>query len=171
MTVNRGCNRGVRRVWSMAALLMCVVVVVGCSAPSQPQSLGHARGGFTSRFDRSECEAAGLEWAGGQSGCLSPAQIERWKTSGCAEESFTRCKAKGFPEYWEMQKKDRRPTKVLTRWHCQYFPTIDRDWHNDVLCSNGNRERRPYLRGWDSFVTRAEIMQSAQEYEQRLNNE
>ena len=170
MNVNPGCTRCVRRVWTMAALLLCVVVVVGCSAPSQPQSLGHARGVFTSRFDRSECEAAGLVWAGRQSGCLSPAQIERWKTSGCGDESFHRCKAKDFPEYWEIQKKHRRPTQVLTRWHCQYFPTIDRDWHNDVLCSNGNRERRPYLRAWDSFVTRAEIMQSAQEYEQQLNS-
>ena len=54
-------------------------------------------------------------------------------------------------------------------WVCAYAPTYDQDWHNDVLCSNGVDEDRPYLREWDAFVTEDEIMESAQEYEDGLN--
>jgi hypothetical protein len=46
---------------------------------------------------------------------------------------------------------------------------MDRNWHNDVLCTNGTAQKRPYLRRWDTFITQTEIMQSAKEYEQRLN--
>lgn len=54
-------------------------------------------------------------------------------------------------------------------WSCSYSPTFDRDWHNDVLCENGLETERPYLRGWDSYVTQAEIMESAREFEAQLN--
>ena len=54
-------------------------------------------------------------------------------------------------------------------WTCTYSPTYDRDWHNDVICTNGVESERPYLRRGDSFVTQDEIMQSAREYEDRLN--
>lgn len=57
------------------------------------------------------------------------------------------------------------------RWVCSFSATYDRDWHNDVLCSNGIDEVRPYLREWDSFVTEDEIMESAREYERELNGE
>ena len=58
---------------------------------------------------------------------------------------------------------------IVRRWTCFYSPTYDRDWHNDVLCSDGARQQRPYLRPWDSFVTEAEIMASAADHERRLN--
>ena len=54
-------------------------------------------------------------------------------------------------------------------WRCSYSPTYNNDWHDDVVCSNGVEQERPYLRGWDSFVTEAEIMESARQYEGQLN--
>lgn len=54
-------------------------------------------------------------------------------------------------------------------WSCVYSTTYNNDWHDDVVCSNGAEQERPYLRGWDSFVTEAEIMESAREYEAQLN--
>lgn len=54
-------------------------------------------------------------------------------------------------------------------WECLYDPTFNHDWHDDVICERGNEARRPYLRGWDSFVTEDEIMRSAREYEAKLN--
>lgn len=54
-------------------------------------------------------------------------------------------------------------------WTCDYEPTYNDDWHDDVVCSNGTEQQRPYLRERDSFVTEAEIMESAREYEQQLN--
>jgi hypothetical protein len=61
--------------------------------------------------------------------------------------------------------------EASARWTCVYAPTMDNDWHNDVLCSNGEQEERPYLRKGDDFVTEAEIMDSAAEYERQLNGE
>ncbi len=57
----------------------------------------------------------------------------------------------------------------LGGWSCTFSPTYDEDWHNDVICRNGNDAHRPYLREWDSFVTESEIMESAREYEAQLN--
>ncbi|WP_167043493.1 hypothetical protein [Salinibacterium sp. ZJ454] len=54
-------------------------------------------------------------------------------------------------------------------WSCEYDPTYDDDWHNDVICGNGAESHRPYLREGDDFVTEAEIMESAHEYEAELN--
>src|ERR1044071_9796839 len=33
--------------------------------------------------------------------------------------------------------------EATARWTCVYAPTVDHDWHNDVLCSNGEQEERP----------------------------
>jgi hypothetical protein len=54
-------------------------------------------------------------------------------------------------------------------WNCVYSPTYNDDWHDDVVCSNGAEQQRPSLREWDNFVTEAEIMESAREYEAELN--
>lgn len=54
-------------------------------------------------------------------------------------------------------------------WTCVYSPSLNDDWHDDVLCSNGFDQERPRLREWDSFVTEDEIMESAREYEAALN--
>jgi hypothetical protein len=58
----------------------------------------------------------------------------------------------------------------VVSWHCAYSATINNDWHDDVLCSNGTETHRPYLRPEDSFVTGPEIMRSAREYERQLNS-
>ncbi|CUR57325.1 exported hypothetical protein [metagenome] len=63
-----------------------------------------------------------------------------------------------------------RHQRQQPRWACFYAPTMDRDWHNDVVCTDGRDEERPYLRAWDSFVTQDEIMASAHEYERQLND-
>lgn len=67
---------------------------------------------------------------------------------------------------------DQRPAVTavpVPRWTCYYDATYNRDWHDDVLCTNGTKRVRPYLREWDNFVTEAEIMKSAAEYEAKLN--
>lgn len=55
-------------------------------------------------------------------------------------------------------------------WTCYYDATFNYDWHDDVVCSNGTEQQRPYLREWDDYVTEDEIMESAREYEQQLNS-
>lgn len=59
--------------------------------------------------------------------------------------------------------------EAAAEWTCNYAPTMNDDWHDDVICSNGIDQQRPYLREWDSFITEAEIMESAREYEEQLN--
>jgi hypothetical protein len=54
-------------------------------------------------------------------------------------------------------------------WTCVYAATMDNDWHNDVLCTDGLRSERPQLRPRDSFVTHAEIMRAARRHENALN--
>lgn len=55
-------------------------------------------------------------------------------------------------------------------WSCFYQPTMNYDWHDDVVCSNTRDQQRPYLREWDDYITQVEIMESAREYERQLNN-
>ncbi|TYL50433.1 hypothetical protein [Agromyces mariniharenae] len=54
-------------------------------------------------------------------------------------------------------------------WSCNYDPSYNEDWHDDVRCNKGAEVIRPYLREWDDFVTEAELMESAREYEAKLN--
>jgi hypothetical protein len=144
------------------------MVAAGCSVDGYTGS-GSASDPLS--YDRSKavCEGRGLVWVGRERGCLSPAEIERWKTSGCGHQGFYKCAAKDFPEWWEMPRGKANAAGSSPRWTCSYLPTMDQDWHNDVLCTNGVAEERPYLRQWDSFVTEAEIMQSARKYERQLN--
>ncbi|MCP3420735.1 hypothetical protein [Nocardioides pinisoli] len=46
---------------------------------------------------------------------------------------------------------------------------MDRNWHNDALCSNGVRQVRPYLRPADTFITRDELMASARAWARAQN--
>ena len=55
-------------------------------------------------------------------------------------------------------------------WSCRWAPTMDRNWHNDALCSNGVSQVRPYLRPADSYITRAELMSSAQAWARAKNS-
>ena len=56
------------------------------------------------------------------------------------------------------------------RWECTYAPTMNHDWHDDVICRKGSKAIRPHLRKGDHFVTQAEIMASARKYEAQLNS-
>lgn len=57
----------------------------------------------------------------------------------------------------------------VASWSCNYDVTHNDDWHDDVVCTNGQDALRPYLRDWDDFVTEAELMESAREFEDELN--
>ena len=116
------------------------------------------------------CEDSGFVWAGSESGCLTPSEVGRWKTSGCDSEDYYTCQAKGFPDFWDMPENQvfKQPPP---EWLCSYSPTYDYDWHNDVLCTNGTQDERPYLREGDNFVTEDELMESARDYERQLNGE
>lgn len=54
-------------------------------------------------------------------------------------------------------------------WTCGYSPTLNNNWHDDVLCTDGTSRHRPYLRPGDSFITAAELQRAAAAYERRLN--
>ena len=55
-------------------------------------------------------------------------------------------------------------------WECYWDPTMNDDWHDDYMCTNGNSFDRPYLIPDDSFVERWEIDEAAHEYEVALNS-
>lgn len=55
-------------------------------------------------------------------------------------------------------------------WTCSYDPTMDENWHNDILCGNGVTYHRPFLTEDDSFVTEDEARAAAATYEDYLND-
>ena len=55
-------------------------------------------------------------------------------------------------------------------WRCSWDATMDDDWHNDYVCTNGVDFDRPYLIPGDSFVERWEIEEAATAYELQLNS-
>lgn len=58
---------------------------------------------------------------------------------------------------------------VAGAWKCWWAPTMDDNWHNDALCSNGVRKVRPHLRPGDTFITRDELMSSARAWARARN--
>ena len=58
---------------------------------------------------------------------------------------------------------------VSAGWQCAWDPTINDDWHDDYLCSDGVGYDRPYLLPDDPFVEPSEIEAAAQAYEVSLN--
>jgi hypothetical protein len=90
------------------------------------------------------------------SGCSTPSAEDPYPPSPPSEPSTEEPDSEPLPE-------------PVARWTCEYEPTMNYDWHDDVVCSNGEDSKRPYLRKWDDFVTRAEIMDSARKYENKLN--
>ena len=58
---------------------------------------------------------------------------------------------------------------AATLWRCWWAPTMDRNWHNDALCSNGVRQARPHLRPGDTYITRDELMASARAWARARN--
>ncbi|MGG7463604.1 hypothetical protein [Plantibacter sp. YIM 135347] len=58
---------------------------------------------------------------------------------------------------------------VTKYWSCGWSPTMNEDWHDDVLCTQENEAIRPsLLTDWD-FVTYDDMMAAAREYEAELN--
>ncbi|MGR2752838.1 hypothetical protein [Agromyces arachidis] len=55
-------------------------------------------------------------------------------------------------------------------WVCTWAPTMNEDWHDDYLCTNGVDSDRPYLIPEDDFVERWEIDQAAAAYQAVLNS-
>ena len=55
------------------------------------------------------------------------------------------------------------------RWVCSYDPTLNRNWHDDVLCTKGSKSVRPNLLPNDRFVTEDEIMKAAKKHQDKLN--
>ena len=54
-------------------------------------------------------------------------------------------------------------------WKCWWAPTMDQNWHNDALCSNGVKRVRPHLRPHDTHITRDELMRSARAWARARN--
>ncbi|GAA1914182.1 hypothetical protein GCM10009797_04930 [Nocardioides hwasunensis] len=54
-------------------------------------------------------------------------------------------------------------------WRCWWSPTMDDNWHNDALCSNGVTQVRPHLRPNDTYITRDELMRSARAWARARN--
>lgn len=75
--------------------------------------------------------------------------------------------AYGAPTYEDFTSET--PPDWVVEWTCYYSPTYNYDWHDDVLCTNGTQQERPYLRSGDSFVTETEMREAAREYERQLN--
>jgi hypothetical protein len=65
---------------------------------------------------------------------------------------------------------DGADTEDSAVWSCDYAPTMNDDWHDDALCSNGLQKDRPVLLPDDSFVDREEIMRALNDYEDYLNS-
>jgi hypothetical protein len=59
---------------------------------------------------------------------------------------------------------------VESVWSCSYDPTYDQNWHNDVVCTDGNNSTRPVVRPDDSYITPSEALRFAREYENALNS-
>lgn len=55
-------------------------------------------------------------------------------------------------------------------WICEWDPTVNNNWHDDVLCTDGVDDERPYLLPEDNFVDKGEIMRAAAEHEDQLNS-
>lgn len=68
--------------------------------------------------------------------------------------------------YYEQQRADNYSARG---WRCYWDPTINNDWHDDYMCTNGATYDRPYLLPGDSFVEGWEIDAAADEYEDNLN--
>lgn len=102
------------------------------------------------------CLASG-EVSGNEPPDLVPVEPD-WEESAAAQvRQFDG--TRGIPEV-------KQPQQL---WTCAYSPTYDRDWHNDVLCTNGVVSDRPYLLRGDSYITPDEIERAAHQYEAALN--
>ena len=54
-------------------------------------------------------------------------------------------------------------------WDCFYDPSINENWHDDVVCHNGVDSFRPILLPDSGFVTEDEMSVAGDGYERELN--
>lgn len=54
-------------------------------------------------------------------------------------------------------------------WDCYYDPSINDNWHDDVICRNGVDWFRPTLLPDSDFVTEAEMQAAGDAFETELN--
>jgi len=54
-------------------------------------------------------------------------------------------------------------------WTCSWDPTINDDWHDDYLCSDGVTVDRPYLLPDDPYVEKWELDAAAADHAAALN--
>jgi uncharacterized protein YceK len=55
-------------------------------------------------------------------------------------------------------------------WICFWDPTMNNNWHDDVLCRAGNKYVRPNLLSGSGFVTKDEMIAAGHKYEAKLNS-
>lgn len=181
------------RLGALPVVLGLVILLAGCGDPTS----GDTTTGGAYESSVVACEDQGLVAVEGE-GCLSPAEIEEWKTADCFELTFDECRDLGFPEPWAVdggvsgtepsqspsgflekwgQTADSAPPQPETSmgsgsggWECSYSPTYDYDWHNDIYCTDGVDSDRPYLLAGDNYITESEIRVAAREHEDMLNS-
>jgi hypothetical protein len=61
------------------------------------------------------------------------------------------------------------PAPAAATWSCFWDPTINDDWHDDVLCTRGPESIRPTLLPGQDFVTEEEMVAAGAEYAEALN--
>lgn len=62
------------------------------------------------------------------------------------------------------------PPPAPEHWACGWAPTMNENWHDDVLCTKGFEQERPLLlTDWD-YVTYDDMMAAAADYEDWLNS-
>lgn len=117
-------------------------------------------------FSASSLAAIGVLAASGLAGCSpsthpmdGPAGDRPARVSD--EEGGRSSRASGQPS--------KRAEATTERWVCRYDPTINRNWHDDVLCTRGAKSVRPDLRPNDDFITEDEMVSAARTYEKKLN--
>ena len=96
---------------------------------------------------------------------LQPGYEDHLDSRGDYQQSEEYLQAEG--DYYADQQ--RAEDLAASGWRCYWDPTINDDWHDDYLCSNGVDFDRPYLLPDDPFVEAWEIDAEAAAYEDSLN--
>lgn len=58
---------------------------------------------------------------------------------------------------------------LRTSWDCYFDPTMNDDWHDDVICRDGVESVRPILLPELGFVTEDEMIAAGEAYQVELN--
>lgn len=84
--------------------------------------------------------------------------------------AFERVPDEGLPSDAEIAEAQPRAWEEVAgqEWSCWYDPTMNENWHDDVICTDGPTSHRPTLLPGE-FVTEEDIRFAASEYEAYLN--